>query len=424
MNTLRVKIALLLAAVIVSVVSLLSVVLFYLLGPPKREYSLTPVAEQVEMVLRLAHEGSGAVPFVRLPAPGRVYDGLTQKLRDTLAARGTNVAATIGRDGWRSPLTVSVPVTDKGWVLFSITDLPPPGVPWRGLVRWLLLITIGAIIIAVFVANRMVRPLVLLESAVESVGPDGVLPALPERGPAEVRATAKALNSLSLRLKRAIESRMRLVAAAGHDLRTPITRMRLRAEFVEDGEERERWLADLDELERIADSAILLVREESVKVPPELIELDQLVGSIGAELRKQNFDVTETGMAPVTVLANRLALNRALRNLIINAATHGLRGRVEVGQANGAARIVIEDDGPGLPPELPDQVFEPFFRADPARRQDIRGAGLGLTIAREIVQRAGGRIDIANRSDGGLRQVVELPRAESKPSGDGFLRAP
>src|SRR5262249_20981409 len=217
---------------------------------------------------------------------------------------------------------------------------------------------------------------------------------------------------LSLRLKRAIESRMRLVAAAGHDLRTPITRMRLRAEFVEDGEERERWLADLDELERIADSAILLVREESAKAPPRLSELDHLGGASGAELRKQNFDVTETGMAPVTVLANRLALNRALRNLIINAATHGLRARVEVGQANGAARIVIEDDGPGLPPELLDQVFEPFFRADPARRQDIRGAGLGLTIAREIVQRAGGTISISNRGGGGLQQVVELPGAE------------
>jgi signal transduction histidine kinase len=105
------------------------------------------------------------------------------------------------------------------------------------------------------------QPLALLESAVEQVGPDGALPILPERGPAEVRATAKALNSLSSRLKRAMESRMRLVAAAGHDLRTPITRMRLRAEFVGDDEERARWLTDLDELERIADSAILLVRE-------------------------------------------------------------------------------------------------------------------------------------------------------------------
>ena len=109
--------------------------------------------------------------------------------------------------------------------------------------------------------------------------------------------------------------------------------------------------------------------------------------------------------------ASRLKLNRALRNLMINAATHGVRARVKVDNGDGAtARIIIEDDGPGIAPDLIGQVFEPFFRADPARRQDIPGAGLGLTIAREIIQRAGGSISIANRADGGLRQIVELPK--------------
>ena len=287
MNTLRVKIVLLMVVAIVSVVGSLTVVLFYLLGPPKRVHSLVPVAQQVEMLVRVVEEGSAAVPIVPQPSPGRVWEGVTKRLRDALTARGLDLAVTVSRDGWRAPLVVSIPVGTRGWVLLPITDLPPHGAPWRGLIRWLLLITIGATAIAVFVANRMVRPLALLENAVESVGPDGALPILPERGPAEVRATAKALNSLSSRLKRAMESRMRLVAAAGHDLRTPITRMRLRAEFVEDDEERARWLTDLDELERIADSAILLVREELGKTSPELIELEKLVGSIGAELRDQ-----------------------------------------------------------------------------------------------------------------------------------------
>jgi signal transduction histidine kinase len=187
--------------------------------------------------------------------------------------------------------------------------------------------------------------------------------------------------------------------------------MRLRAEFVEDEEERARWLADLDEMEHIADSAILLVREESGKAPPESIRLDRLVESIVSELRDQNLDVTITRHAPVTVRASRLTLNRALRNLLINAATHGVRAKAEVSTSNGMARLVIEDEGPGIPDDLLDQVFEPFFRADPARRQDIRGAGLGLTIAREIIQRAGGTIGISNRAGGGLRQVVELPAA-------------
>jgi signal transduction histidine kinase len=412
MNTLRVKIAVLMVLVIVAVVFSLTMVLFYLLGPPKRVHSLGPVVQQVVTMLHIAEEGSATVPISAEPAVGLVHEVLTDRLRDALRARGIDLDVQVSRDGWRAPLMVSVPVKDRGWLTFPITDLPPQGVPWKGLLRWLLFITIGATVIAVFVANRMVRPLALLESAVEQVGPDGALPALPEKGPAEVRATAKALNSLSARLKRAMESRMRLVAAAGHDLRTPITRMRLRAEFVEDEEERARWLTDLDELERIADSAILLVREESGKAPPEVIELDQLVGSIGQELRDQNLDVTETAKAPVRVRASRLTLNRALRNLIINAATHGVRARVEVGGVNGLARIVIEDDGPGIPPDLLGQVFEPFFRADPARRQDIRGAGLGLTIAREIIQRAGGTIAISNRDAGGLKQVVELPRAD------------
>jgi signal transduction histidine kinase len=411
MNTLRVKIALLMVVAIVTVVGLLTVVLFYLLGPPQRLHSLVPVAQQIETLVRVVDEGSRAVAIVPAPAPGRIQERLTDRLRAAVAMRGLDLAVTVTRDGWRAPLVVSIPVKRNGWVLMPIADVPPQGAPWRGLVRWLILITLGATAIAVFVANRMVRPLALLESAVEQVGPDGALPTLPERGPAEVRATAKALNTLSVRLKRAMESRMRLVAAAGHDLRTPITRMRLRAEFVEDDDERARWLTDLDELERIADSAILLVREESGKAPPELIQLDELVGSIGAELRDQNLDVSETALDTVKVKASRLTLNRALRNLIINAATHGVRARVGVDGVNGAARIVIEDDGPGLPPDLLDQVFEPFFRADPARRQDIRGAGLGLTIAREIIQRAGGTIAISNREGGGLRQVVELPQA-------------
>jgi signal transduction histidine kinase len=414
MNKLRVKIALLMVVAIVTVVGLLTVVLFYLLGPPKRLHSLSPVAQQVETLVRVVTDGPDAIPVVPQPAPGRVLEHVTQRLRDTLAARGLDLAVTVTRDGWRAPLVVSIPVGARGWVLLPMTDLPPQGAPWRGLIRWLILITLGATAIAVFTANRMVRPLALLENAVEKVGPDGALPTLPERGPAEVRATAKALNSLSSRLKRAMESRMRLVAAAGHDLRTPITRMRLRAEFVEDEEERARWLADLDELERIADSAILLVREESGKAPPESIRLDELVGSIASEMRDQDLDVTVTSTTPVTVRASRLTLNRALRNLIINAATHGVRAKVEVSATNGTARIVIDDEGPGIPADLLDQVFEPFFRADPARRQDIRGAGLGLTIAREIVQRAGGTISISNRAEVGLRQVVELPQAEAQ----------
>jgi signal transduction histidine kinase len=185
---------------------------------------------------------------------------------------------------------------------------------------------------------------------------------------------------------------------------------------VADEEERAKWLNDIDELERIADSAIMLVREETGNAAPELVRLDELVTGIADELKEQNLDVTTKTTVPVTVRVSRFKLNRALRNLIINAATHGVRARVSVTNGHGdMARIVIEDDGPGIPPKMMHQVFEPFFRADPARRQDIPGAGLGLTIANEIVQRADGRISIANGPGGGLVQIVELPEVTAAP---------
>lgn len=418
MNTLRAKIAILLVVAIVSVVGILTWVMIVLLGPPPPQRTTEPLADQVEMFLRVTKQDTSALTLVPEPSGGDLRENATARLRTELAKRGVDLPVTISRKDWNAPLVVSIPIAGKGWLLMPIADLPPQRKPWYGLLKWLALITVGVSAIAIFAAHRMVQPLVLLENTVESVGPDAILPLLPEKGPAEVRATARALNSLSSRLRSAIESRMRLLAAAGHDLRTPITRMRLRAEFVEDEEERRLWLTDLDELERIADSAILLVREESGKTSPEILRLDTLVSGIAGELKEQNLDVTVSGTQSVSVRAGKLALSRALRNLIINAATHGRRATVRVAGADGAdgavAQVIIEDEGPGIPPELLCRVFEPFFRVDPGRRQNIAGAGLGLTIAREIVQRAGGDIRISNRDRGGLKQVVELAKVEEQ----------
>lgn len=409
MNTLRVKLTVLLVVAIVSVIGILTGLVFYLFPPPKPDRNMDPLTRQVETMALLARGGPDALPLAPQPASGPEDAFMTQRLRTQLAARGTEIPVTVTHGAPGRPRMVSIPM-QGGWLLMELPGGPPRDGGWTILLRWLVLITVGATAIAVFAANRMVRPLVLLENAVASIGPDATLPRLPERGPAEVRATAKALNSLSTRLKAAMESRMRLVAAAGHDLRTPITRMRLRAEFVVDDEDRALWLRDLEELERIADSAILLVREESAKAPPEVIRLDALVAGIVGELKQQKYDIDLTAAAPVRVHAGRLALARALRNLMINAATHGVRARVSVATTkDGAARITITDDGPGIAPELLGQVFEPFFRADPARRQNIPGAGLGLTIAREIIGRAGGTIAIANGAVRGLVQTVDLP---------------
>lgn len=403
MQTLRAKFTLLLALSIVTVVALITLAVMYVFALPK-DVEVELLARQLITMEQLTRQPPAAGTLARQPASGAPDREQTEQMLAATRALGMPLDLTVTHksddDRFR---TVSLRVGPDSWVLM---DIDPPSDP--ELWVWLAFITIGVGSIALFAARRMSRPLSLLEAAVEQVSPEGILPALTERGPAEVRATAAAINLLSARLKRAVESRMRLVAAAGHDLRTPLTRMRLRAEFVEDDSDRESWLKDIDELERIAHSAIQLVREETTSTPPEVIKLDELVESIVAELQEQKFAIEVHETCEVHVRASRLPLIRALRNLFINAATHGVRGAITV-TGGVTARISISDQGPGIASDMLDQVFEPFFRADRARRQKIPGAGLGLTISREILHRANGEITITNQPEGGLLQIIEIP---------------
>lgn len=291
---------------------------------------------------------------------------------------------------------------ENGWVIFSI---------------WIALILAGSGVVSLYAARRLDRPLELLENAASRIGADATLSHVPETGPAEVRATARALNRLSDQLRIAMESRMRLVAAAGHDLRTPMTRMRLRAEFITDDEEREKWLADLEELDSIADSAIRLVREEASRDRVVALRLDRLLQEIANDLAELGHSVTLGNLASVRVRAGPLALKRALRNLIQNGATHGGGVALDLSIRKGDAVVTITDEGPGIPEDLIGQVFEPFFRVDPSRRKLLPGAGLGLAIAREIIERFGGRITIENRRSGGLQQTVALQLARQSETG-------
>ncbi|HYI68804.1 MAG TPA: ATP-binding protein [Skermanella sp.] len=425
--SLRAKLALVLVTSIIAVVGLATTVTMVLVRSPGPFQIMDPIARQIRLISQLAGSGGAAVAtgltFDPVPAAGPISPHLTESLRDALARTGEPLMVVVTRpeheahpgrvsDPGPGPaggprMTVSIPVSGRGWLLMPLQDLPPPGPPWMLLVGYMVLIAMGATAVALFAAAKMSRPLVMLEQAITSIGPDGNLPTLPESGPDEVRATARALNRLSARLRTAMESRMRLVAAAGHDLRTPMTRLRLRAEFLPD-EERDQWLNDLEELDRIADSAIGLVREEAEPGSAEPLPLDRLVPALVDDLAGLGIAVRLGTVEPAWTRAGPLALKRALRNLIINAATHGGGATVEVFLRDEVPTVVISDHGPGIPPELVEQVFEPFFRVDPGRRQQVPGAGLGLAIAREIVVRCGGGIDIRNRDGGGLIQTVTL----------------
>ncbi|MBE7184086.1 MAG: HAMP domain-containing protein [Methylobacterium mesophilicum] len=411
MIPLRLRLALLLFTAIVTVVVLAAVITTQIVERGRDGSFNRAFAEEVSVVTKLVGGSAERAREAGIALGSRPDGRLSRRLNEELMAFDLPPSAVppsaviVTTDENRRQL--AFPVTESEWAYLSYPSRPPS--PFRALVSYLSLVVLGAIVVSFLVAARILGPMRMIENALASVGPEGVPPPIPEKGPPETRATAQALNRLSARLKSAMESRMRLVAAAGHDLRTPMTRLRLRAEFLPD-EDRTIWLRDLDELDQIADSAIRLVREEAEQGAFETVSLRRLAEDVVREVSEIGLEAEiAPGEVPALVRGQPLALKRALRNLVENAARHGGGAQVQVTETSGRAVFRVEDDGPGIPEDLLAQAFEPFFRVDAARRKVHKGAGLGLAIAREIVERNGGTITIRNRVPRGLLQEVSLP---------------
>lgn len=407
MNSIRFRFSLTLVASVLCVVILASAVMSKLVIDLVDQNFRDGLSDRVSAFSNsITFEGQDAVFHLQPhPIEGTTLDGPTGLLKDSFRKVRSSFDAFVKQtsDGRR---WVSINM-GPGWLSWPVPDHTPPPTVWYGLAGWMALITVGVIGVALAVAHQTTKQLKFLQTMAMSVGKDGVLPVVKEEGSAEIKATARALNMMGASLKKAMDSKMRLVAAAGHDLRTPMTRMRLRAEFL--GEhERAQWLHDLDEMDRIADSTIQLVREETVGKGTEHVALDELVRDVCAELIAIKMPVTTAKLEQGSVKISPLALKRALRNLVINAATHGGGATVSLKIQGPVAVVVIEDNGSGIPEQFLASAFEPFFRVDPARRQPIPGAGLGLAIAKEIVERQGGTLTICNREPHGLRQTLSF----------------
>jgi signal transduction histidine kinase len=413
MNSLRARIALTLIVSIICVVGLSTMVIAYVMSEISKRKFGELFADRVMMIapaLKL-DERTAQLRLTPDAGPGEILEGPTALVRESFRQAGIHFDVIVKQPPGDIRPTASVNL-GPGWLTAPVPEKRTPRRVWYGVIGWMALITIGIIGVALFVAHRITRQLSFLQSMATKIGTNGILEKVPEEGPAEVRATAKALNRMGESLKSAIESRMRLVAGAGHDLRTPMTRMRLRVEFLPE-EERSHWLHDLEELDRIADSAIQLVREETAANSSESIRLDEFVKQVCEELAGLKLSVTWLPSSAGNVVVAPLAFTRALRNLIINAATHGWGARVSVDTRGNHCLVVIEDDGPGIPENVMTSVFEPFFRVDPARRQHVAGAGLGLAIAKEIIERLGGTLTIENRKPEGLKQTIILTAQNS-----------
>ena len=268
-------------------------------------------------------------------------------------------------------------------------------------------LVLGVVLYAM--ARTITRPLAELATAAEGVGRGARMP-LRETGARELREATRAFNTMQERLHRYLDSRTRVLSAMSHDLRTPLTRLKLRTESLDDAALRERFNADLDEMQRMVTGALNLFRGMNHDEPLQTVDVGALVAELKREQAELGTQVEVTGTA-APVSARPTALKRCLGNLLSNAAKYGTNPAVALEDAPDELVVRILDDGPGISPEMLEQVFEPFFRLESSRNADTGGVGLGLSIARDIAQAHGGSLTLRNRSPHGLEAVLRLPKS-------------
>ncbi|MHA1523797.1 MAG: ATP-binding protein [Alphaproteobacteria bacterium] len=313
---------------------------------------------------------------------------------------------------WRSGnvLQVSYRLDDAQWLNF-MTPAPQFVSIWRS--RFLLAFFVMALVVtalSVWAVRRSTAPLALFAWAAERLGRDVNAPDLPEDGPREVSRAARAFNEMQRRLRHLISDRTQMLAAISHDLRTPITRLRLRAEFVKDTEQRAKMLRDLEEMEAMISATLAFARSDATDEPRLTLDLAVLVQNVCDDAVDGGQNVTCVGPAHASHSGRPLALKRALTNLVDNAVAYGGVARVELKSASEQFTITVEDDGPGIEQGEIARVFDPFYRLEASRNRETGGTGLGLAIVRSIVRGHGGEVTLANRAEGGLTATLSLPR--------------
>ncbi len=272
-------------------------------------------------------------------------------------------------------------------------------------------LAIAITMLTVWATRRITAPLRGFADAAERLGNERSAPPLPERGPVELRRAAQTFNKMQEQLKRFVDDRTRMLAAISHDLRTPLTRLRLRVEaVVDDPEEQQKMLQDLQRMDAMISSALSFLRDASRDEPVELIDFASLLQSVCDDFVDTGRDAQYIGLPSLSLRCRPGMLGRAVTNLIENAIKFGGAAIVDLARdEKGSAVMHVDDDGPGIPDLEKPRAFDPFYRLDPARNAEIGGVGLGLSIARSIVQIHNGQISLLDRKPHGLRVVVSLP---------------
>jgi signal transduction histidine kinase len=314
-------------------------------------------------------------------------------------------------EGWpvRQSLRASVQLDDGAWLNFAAAALPSEPLWSSRALLSMILMALGVVILSALAVRRLIQPLETFAEAADRLGKDVAADPLPETGPQEIRQVAAAFNRMQERLRRLVENRTRLLAAISHDLRTPITLLKLRADFVDDDEERAKTVATLDEMEAMIASTLAFARDDAETEPRILVDLAALVASLCDDMADAGQPVLCETPDKLPYECRPVALKRAIVNLVENAVRYGDRARVRLLDRENSAELIIEDDGPGIPEDQFTHVFQPFYRVEGSRSRDTGGVGLGMATAQAVVHAHGGEIHLSNRPEGGLSVLVELP---------------
>jgi len=315
-------------------------------------------------------------------------------------------------------MNISIRLPRLGW-LNVVSRFHSPPYQWAGAEVATFLFTAGLIALVLWLAvGRLTGPLAALARAADRLGHDGEVAEVTPTGPDEVRRLTRALNDMQHRIKKFVDDRTRLLAALGHDLRSPLTALRLRAEMVEDDETREHLVASIEEMQEMVEATLAFARGMATGEPAEREDPVDLIGAVVDEFTDRAAPVAfsppagEKGGNRAAVMVHPVAFRRALRNIIENALRYGGSAEVTLSIGAGKAAIVVSDRGPGIPESDMSRVFDPFVRLEKSRSRDTGGTGLGLSIARTIIRAEGGEITLANRPGSGLAVTITLPLAD------------
>lgn len=369
--------------------------------PPGERAQWLPVLERQNYRYALQAAPPGPAPEGSLP----------QQLAAVVAAQlGARRVGTMSQAGtaWQLPLTLH-----DGSAL-TLTMVPPQRGVSGGTVALLMLQLVLLALAAWWAVRLATRPLTRLAAAAEGVGAGRPLPSLPEHGPHEVAHAARAFNTMQKRLAAHTAERVHTLAAISHDLQTPLTRLRLRAELLPEGETRERLLADLSAMAALVTEGLAYARSDhAAQEPARAVDVDALLDGLVCDCADAGQRAVLQGRLGTPLVTRPEALRRVVGNLLDNALKFAGAARVVVEGRGDEVHITVHDEGPGIPPERLPAMLQPFVRGEASRNRETGGTGLGLSIAHKLALALGGRLELSNACPRGLQARLALPRASA-----------